>query len=69
MKAWSVESNGRVRFVAFPATDYDEVLSGYQPGDSPREHHNGRVSEDLGMGQTRRAICALLPLMASHETE
>jgi hypothetical protein len=21
-----------VRFVAFPATEYDEVLSGYQPG-------------------------------------
>jgi hypothetical protein len=22
-----------VRFVAFPATEYDEVLSGYQPGE------------------------------------
>jgi hypothetical protein len=22
----------QMRFVAFPATDYDEVLSGYQPG-------------------------------------
>jgi hypothetical protein len=23
--------SGAVRFVAFPATEYDEVLSGYQP--------------------------------------
>jgi len=32
-----------MRFVAFPATEYDEVLLGYQPGhdpaDSPRELH------------------------------
>jgi hypothetical protein len=26
-----------MRFVAFPATEYDEVLSGCQPADSPRE--------------------------------
>jgi hypothetical protein len=24
--------NSTLRFVAFPATEYDEVLSGYQPG-------------------------------------
>jgi hypothetical protein len=23
-----------MRFVAFPATEYDEVLSGYQPGEN-----------------------------------
>jgi hypothetical protein len=34
-----------LRFIAFPATEYDEVFSGYQPGqpfdpaDSPRKLH------------------------------
>jgi hypothetical protein len=28
-----VKGKGKIkRFVAFPATEYDEVLSGYQPG-------------------------------------
>jgi len=27
-----------MRFVAFPATEYDEVFSGYQPGFSPLNH-------------------------------
>jgi hypothetical protein len=28
-----------LRFVAFPATEFDEVFSGYQPADSPRKLH------------------------------
>jgi hypothetical protein len=27
-----LQSKGVLRFVAFPATEYDEILSGYQPG-------------------------------------
>jgi hypothetical protein len=27
-----------MRFVAFPATEYDEVLSGYQPGQHFEDH-------------------------------
>jgi hypothetical protein len=36
-----------VRFVAFPATEYDEVLSGYQPGQMVERFANQRSEDHL----------------------
>jgi hypothetical protein len=36
-----------VRFVAFPATEYDEVLSGYQPGQMVERWANQRFKDHL----------------------
>jgi hypothetical protein len=37
-----------VRFVAFPATEYDEVLSGYQPGQMV-EDEDGDGLRNIGL--------------------
>jgi hypothetical protein len=36
-----------MRFVAFPATEYDEVLSGYQPGQVVERWENQRFEDHL----------------------
>jgi len=36
-----------MRFVAFPATEYDEVLSGYQPGQMVERWENQRFEDRL----------------------
>jgi hypothetical protein len=36
-----------LRFVAFPATKYDEVLSGYQPGQMVEQWKNQRFKDHL----------------------
>jgi hypothetical protein len=41
-----------LRFVAFPATEYDEVLSGYQPGEMVERCANQRFEDqDEDRGQ------------------
>jgi hypothetical protein len=36
-----------MRFVAFPATEYDEILSGYQPGQMIERWANQRFEDHL----------------------
>jgi hypothetical protein len=36
-----------MRFVAFPATEYDEVFSGYQPGQMVERRKNQRLEDHL----------------------
>jgi hypothetical protein len=44
---WRVRSVIKMRFVAFPATEYDEVLSGYQPGQMVERRENHRFKDHL----------------------
>jgi hypothetical protein len=45
--SFSQSNKSVMSFVAFPATEYDEVLSGYQPGQMVERCKNQRFEEHL----------------------
>jgi hypothetical protein len=46
-KALHLDWVGSVKFVAFPVTEYDEVLSGYQPGQMVEQWANQHFEDHL----------------------
>jgi hypothetical protein len=58
-----------MRFVAFPATEYDEVLSGYQPGEIVFRCYNSNQRARTEMGVEKLVFSPInnLPRLIARE--